>query len=155
MRSLRAGLLPFRGGGLVAAFRAAAGSLAGSACAEIPADKRLYAGGGGSVRGYAFQHAGPLDASNDPIGGRSIVELGAELRLRLAGAFGVVPFVDAANVYEQVLPSFDGGLLWGAGLGLRYYSSAGPSRVDLAFPLNRRTSIDDIFQLYVSLGQAF
>jgi translocation and assembly module TamA len=47
------------------------------------------------------------------------------------------------------------GLFWGTGVGLRYYTPIGPIRLDVAFPLNPRQSIDDSFQLYVSIGQAF
>jgi translocation and assembly module TamA len=31
----------------------------------------------------------------------------------------------------------------------------GPLRLDVAFPINRREGIDDSFQIYISLGQAF
>jgi translocation and assembly module TamA len=45
-------------------------------------------------------------------------------------------------------------LIFGAGLGLRYFTPVGPLRVDVAVPLDRR-DVDDAFQFYVSLGQAF
>jgi len=41
-----------------------------------------------------------------------------------------------------------------AGVGLRYFSPAGPIRLDLAFPVNGRGA-DDFFQFYFSIGQAF
>ena len=54
---------------------------------------------------------------------------------------------------------------WSAGLGLRYFSVAGPIRFDIGFPLNpqyvtagsagHRFRVDDVFQVYISLGQAF
>ncbi|MGZ9033449.1 MAG: hypothetical protein ACXW25_03430 [Rhodospirillales bacterium] len=31
----------------------------------------------------------------------------------------------------------------------------GPVRLDVAFPLNRRDDIDDPFQFYIALGEAF
>jgi translocation and assembly module TamA len=46
-------------------------------------------------------------------------------------------------------------LFWGCGLGLRYYTGFGPLRMDVAFPLDKRENIDDSFQLYISIGQAF
>src|SRR5205085_10121383 len=46
---------------------AAVSSIQGASLAELPADKRIYAGGGGSIRAYAYQKAGPLDANNNPI----------------------------------------------------------------------------------------
>ena len=59
---------------------------------------RLYAGGGGSVRGYAFRTIGPLDDNNDPRGGRSAVELNSELRAKLTESVGLVTFVDGGQV---------------------------------------------------------
>ena len=50
--------------------------------------------------------------------------------------------------------SLDAIAKWAAGLGLRYYSAVGPIRFDVAFPLNPR-SIDDPYQFYISIGQAF
>ena len=43
----------------VIAGRVAAGSIVGAEIEDIPADRRFYAGGGGSVRGYAYQSIGP------------------------------------------------------------------------------------------------
>lgn len=140
---------------VIIAARATVGSISGAGDATIPADKRFYAGGGGSVRGYGYQLAGPLDASGDPIGGRSLVEVGSELRLRMTKSLGGVLFLEGGNVFDDVVPDFGDALLWGTGVGLRYYTAAGPIRMDLGFPLKRRSGIDDAFQIYLSLGQAF
>ena len=43
----------------------------------------------------------------------------------------------------------------GTGIGLRYITSIGPLRADVGVPLDRRSNIDDIAQIYVSIGQAF
>ncbi len=138
---------------VVLAGRVGLGSIFGADTQEIPANKRFFAGGGGSVRGYEFQNVGPLDAINDPVGGRSLIEVGAEVRFRYRD-FGIVPFIDGGNVYDSELPKFDENLQWGVGLGVRYYSKIGPLRVDLAFPLNRREN-DDPVAFYISIGQAF
>jgi translocation and assembly module TamA len=37
---------------------------------------------------------------------------------------------------------------------VRYFSAIGPLRLDIAIPLNKR-EVDDSFQFYISLGQAF
>ena len=140
---------------VVLAARARLASILGSDTEDIPASKRLYAGGGGSVRGYGFQMLGPVDAENDPLGGRSAVEVGFETRLRLTDSIGIVPFIEGGEIYDQALPQFDQNLRWAAGIGARYFTGIGPLRVDLAFPINRREGIDDRFQFYVSLGQAF
>ena len=137
--------------------RTRVGSIIGESRAEIPAPKRFYAGGGGSIRGYQFQKVGPLDDENDPLGGRSLLEVSVELRLRLTETLGVVPFIDGGTVFTE--PDFrteeDDTIRWAAGLGFRYFTLIGPLRLDFAVPLNKRDRIDDDFQFYVSIGQAF
>ncbi|MGE0151636.1 MAG: autotransporter assembly complex family protein [Reyranellaceae bacterium] len=137
----------------VLAGRAGIASLLDLGNSLVPFDRRIYAGGGGSVRGYEYQSLGPRDG-NDPLGGRSSIELSAELRQRISGRFGMVAFVDAGNVWETSTPKPQQGLQYAAGLGARYYTDFGPLRLDVAVPLNRRKG-DDYFGLYVSLGQAF
>jgi translocation and assembly module TamA len=140
--------------GVVLAGRIGFGTMFGADRDEIPADERFYAGGGGSVRGFGFQLAGPLNADDDPIGGRSLLELSAEVRMRFTETIGGVVFVDAGSAFESTLPDFDPALRVGTGLGLRYFSPVGPLRLDIGFPINRR-AVDDAFQLYISIGQAF
>jgi translocation and assembly module TamA len=139
---------------VVLAGRTAVGTLVGASRADVPADLRFYAGGGGSVRGFAFQKAGELDDRNDPIGGRSLFEASGEVRVRVTESIGVVAFVDAGAAFTSPYPDFDDELRIGAGPGLRYFSPIGPLRLDVGFPVNPRDS-DDAFQLYISVGQAF
>jgi translocation and assembly module TamA len=139
---------------LVLAGRSAIGTLFGASRAEIPANLRFYAGGGGSVRGFAFQTAGELDGQDDPIGGRSLFEASGEVRVGVTETVGVVAFVDLGAAFTSSFPDFDDELRIGAGPGIRYFSPVGPLRVDLGFPVNPRDS-DDAFQLYISIGQAF
>jgi len=142
------------GPSIVLAGRVAAGSVAGGERDDIPADERFYAGGGGSVRGYAYQTVSPLDGT-DPIGGKSLFELSVELRIQISQAVGLVPFLDAGNAFTDSTPDPFGELFWAAGIGVRYATPIGPIRFDLGFPLDRRDGIDDTFQIYVSLGQSF
>ena len=58
---------------------------------EIPLDKRFYAGGGGSVRGYTFQSIGPRDAGNKPLGGASLLE--------------VINYVEHYGLHRRLLPN--------------------------------------------------
>jgi translocation and assembly module TamA len=139
---------------LVLAGRLALASLDGAPLFQLPADQRIYAGGGGSIRPYGYQLAGPLDASNKPIGGKSSLALNLEARVKITENIGIVPFVDAGSYYESPVPQLGRTLLYGVGLGLRYYTAFGPLRLDLATPLHKR-SADSPIQVYVSLGQAF
>jgi translocation and assembly module TamA len=137
---------------LVIAGRVRAGAIFGVARDDLAPSRRYYGGGGGSVRGYGFQRLGPLDPNGDPVGGRSINEFALEARYRF-GNFGIVPFFDAGNAYESVLPK-GGDLRYGAGIGGRFYTNFGPMRVDVATPLNPRPG-DGKVALYISIGQAF
>lgn len=139
----------------VFAVRGGVGSILGGSRTSVPADKRFYAGGGGSVRGYGYQLAGDVDSAGDPVGGKSVIETGFELRMKLTDSIGLVPFVEGGRAFDGNQPDFGQGLLWGAGLGVRYYSPVGPVRLDVAMPLDRRPGVDNAWQLYVSLGQAF
>lgn len=142
-------------GRTVLATRASFGTEPALSIGGIPPDKLFYAGGGGSVRGFVYQSAGPRDAFNNPLGGASVVEGSVELRQRIGEAFGAVAFVDAGSAYPDYLPNFS---LFaprvGAGAGIRYYTDFGPIRFDVGLPLNRRSG-DPPFGIYVSLGQAF
>ena len=141
-------------GRYVGAARLGLGSIVGAGLSSIPPDRRFYAGGGGSVRGYGFQKAGPRDRADDPTGGRSLFEAGLEMRIKVTETIGVVPFLDAGTVSDSSYPSFREPLRFGAGLGLRYYTGFGPLRVDVGVPLNPEGD-DARWQLYISLGQAF
>lgn len=140
---------------IVLAARVRGGAILGADRDRIAPSRRYYAGGGGSVRGYGFQDIGPRDAEGDPLGGKAIVEVSAEARYR-SRAFGhevgLVPFIDAGNVYPNG-PNISG-LRYGAGVGARYYSAFGPIRFDVATPLNPRSG-DPRVAIYVSIGQAF
>ncbi len=139
----------------VAAARFRYASIIGTDTSNIPAGRRLYAGGGGSVRPIQFQFAGPLDIDGGPAGGRSAIETGAELRVAVTEAFGLVPFVEGGTVYDGSRPDFASRYFTGGGLGAYYLTPAGPFRFDVAVPFNGRNGVDDAFQIYVSLGQAF
>lgn len=137
---------------LAGRFRVAA--TAGQALRTLPSNKRVFAGGGSSVRGYDYQLVGPLDANGVPIGGRSAVEAALEARARILKRVEIAAFADAGAVYAESFPDFVGDYLVGAGGGVRYLSSIGPIRLDFAVPLEKRATDRD-FQFYVSLGQPF
>lgn len=141
-------------GDLVLAGRLSIASVFGGPTDALPNDRLLYAGGGGSVRGYEFRSISPLDEDDDPTGGRSLVEGSIELRYRFLEDYGIVPFFDAGTVTEDVFPSFDEDVQYAAGLGFRYYSAIGPIRADIAVPLNPRDD-DEPVAFYISIGQAF
>lgn len=140
------------GHNIVLAGRVRMGSIIGSDSSDLAPSRRYYVGGGGSVRGFSYQAIGNLNANRKPLGGSSLAEFSIETRFRF-GDLGLVPFLDAGNLYTSTLPRMSG-LRLGTGLGLRYYTSFGPMRVDLGTPLHRHAGENRI-GVYVSLGQAF
>jgi translocation and assembly module TamA len=131
-----------------------AGAMGGAELADIPANWRLYAGGGGSVRGYAYNSLGPYGPFGAVIGGRSLFQVSAELRVKVTDTIGVVPFFDAGNAYASSFPNFSAPLYKAVGIGLRYFTAIGPIRADVAFPLEKRPGTGPV-AVYVSIGQAF
>ncbi len=143
-------------GSTVLAGRVRAATIQGADAGDIAPSRRLYAGGGASVRGFGFQGVGPRDSVGNPIGGASLVEFALEARIDtplFAGALEVVPFIDAGSVGRGSTPGFDE-IRVGAGIGIRYKTTFGPIRVDVATPINP-TPFDSPVVVYVSLGQAF
>jgi translocation and assembly module TamA len=137
---------------LVIAARGRLGAISGVSLLRIAPSRRFYSGGGGSVRGFGFQNIGPRDAFNDPVGGRGLAEFALEARVRF-GDFGVVPFIDAGNIYTGAIPTLKN-FRFGTGIGVRYHSNFGPIRLDVGTPINRQPG-DPRVAVYVSLGQAF
>jgi translocation and assembly module TamA len=139
---------------LVLALRGSLGATAGETAGRIPPSTRFYSGGGGSVRGYAYQSIGPRDSDRKPLGGNALLEAGAEARWKLGPQWGLVAFIDGGGVKDHPLKTFAPDMRWGAGLGLRYYTGIGPIRLDLATPLNPRED-DAPLHGYISIGQSF
>lgn len=140
-------------GRTIVAFRASLGSLIGTEAPNVPPAQRLYAGGGGSVRGYDYQSIGPRDRRGRPAGGASVLEGAVEFRQRIGGSLGAVAFLDTGAVGTDALAPTDA-LRVGAGVGLRYYTAFGPVRADIGVPLVRQPGSSG-FGLYIGIGHAF
>ncbi len=141
---------------VIMAGRVRLAAIPGAPLFAIAPSRRLYAGGGSSVRGYGYQAIGPRDEIGQPLGGRSLVEGSIEARIKtgfFGGNLSVVPFFDAGSVATGTVPNFRYNK-FGAGVGLRYATGFGPLRLDVGFPLNPEPE-DSFVAVYVSLGQAF
>jgi len=177
-------LLPIDPGRTVLAASALAGVAQGAGETSLPPDQRFYAGGSGTIRGYAYQSVGPQfpeggPAAHLPTGGTSIEAGSLELRQRFGANFGAAMFLDAGRVSANlravpgeavVMPApgkssvgvmaIPEGLRIGAGVGVRYYTPIGPIRLDVAVPVNANANDRKVpgygsFQVYIGLGQAY
>jgi translocation and assembly module TamA len=121
---------------------------------DVPPDRRFYAGGGGSVRGYEYNSIYPAERDTLGLtpGGQGLLEGSLEARWRFGERWGAAAFIDGGTAFDDWSEATD--LSYGAGIGLRYDLGFAPLRVDLAVPFDSDESGDD-FALYISLGQAF
>lgn len=139
----------------VLAGKATLGSIWGTSKHSIPPSERFYAGSDNLLRGYRYLSVSPLNHDNKPVGGRSMMVYSLEARMRLTESIGFVTFWDVGNVYADPYPQLDHKQLNAVGIGARYHTPVGPLRLDVAFPLNPRKHVDNKFQVYFSIGQAF
>lgn len=112
---------------------------------DLPASVRFFAGGDRSVRGYAYESLGPVDADGNVTGGTHLLEASVEFDRMIARNWSVAAFADTGSAFNNFDPKFSTGI----GLGVRWYSPVGPIRVDFAHPL------DDpgrSFRLHITLG---
>lgn len=128
--------------------RADGGALLTEEFRLLPASLRFFAGGEGSVRGYAFQELGAVDREGNVIGGDSLLTASVEvdwLFLERLGRWGVAAFLDGGNAMR----SFQGDLARGLGAGIRWVSPVGLLRVDFAWALDKPGTP---MRLHISLG---
>ena len=150
-------LLGETAGRSILALRGLVGTITGANTFDVPPDQRFYAGGGGTVRGWRYQSVGPAFPDRTPLGGTSVAVGSVEYRQRILGPYGFAVFADAGEVGSRGAPFAGSGVVRiGAGAGLRYYTSIGPIRIDVAAPLNRDPTVKtDIVEAYIGIGQAF
>jgi len=95
---------------------------------ELPNFYRFKAGGSNSVRGYGFE-----ELSTNHIGSNHIVSASAEVEMKFLDSWSAALFFDIGNAFNDWS---NPQLKRGAGVGLRWYSIAGPIRVDVAQALD-------------------
>ena len=130
--------------------------------AAVPFFKRYFLGGSTSVRGWGRYEVSPLTESGYPIGGLTVVETSAEVRVPIGAKLSAVAFVDAGSVGRTPWKLDPGGFRSAVGPGVRYDTPIGPVRLDLGYQLN---PIEGLlvkgkpearrWRAHVSIGQAF
>lgn len=145
--------------GLTLAFNGEAAFGHGYGGNDYPVFKNYYAGGIGSVRGYATGTLGPKDTNGNAVGGTTRLVGSIELGFPVPGTgadrtLRLFTFLDAGNVYaEGVAPSL-GELRYSSGLGLSWISPIGPLKVSLGFPLRKKEG-DETQRFQFQIGTAF
>lgn len=108
---------------------------------SIPLNRRFFAGGSGSVRGWKNRELGSMAQSEIPLGGNFLFEGNAELRINHMRGFGKLWFLNLENLWAVYF--IDYGNLWNnfkdvnirdvaiaSGVGIRYDTFVGPVRFD-------------------------
>ena len=95
---------------------------------QLPNFYRFKAGGSQSVRGYAFE-----SLSNNDIGSNHVITASVETEFRFLERWSAAAFFDIGNAFNKWS---DPDLHKGVGVGIRWYSIAGPIRVDVAQALD-------------------
>jgi len=127
---------------------------------DLPFFKNFYAGGIGSVRGFATASLGPVETGTDErLGGNRRVVGGMELLMPFPGTgrdrsvrWGA--FVDAGQVYGKNEKLDLGEIRYSAGVALAWFSPIGPLKFSLAKPLNAREG-DKTERFQFQLGNVF
>ncbi|HEX5789270.1 MAG TPA: BamA/TamA family outer membrane protein [Woeseiaceae bacterium] len=91
---------------------------------QLPNFYRFKAGGSASVRGYDFEQL-----SNNNIGSNNVITASAEIEYRITNKWSAAAFADIGNAFNDWS---DTDLKLGVGVGVRWYSIAGPIRLDVA-----------------------
>ena len=113
--------------------------------ATIPVNRRFFAGGRSTIRGYPEQTLFPrqagvtrTDGQLSP-GGELMVALKTELRFPLLEGLEGALFYDVGDLFDRSEDfAVDGDTRQGVGFGVRYATPIGPLLLDIAFPLVRR-----------------
>lgn len=108
---------------------------------DLPNLYRFKAGGSKSVRGYGFE-----SLSNNGLGSNNIVVASAEIEMNFRPDWSVAAFFDAGNAFND-WSEYE--LRKGVGVGVRWYSIAGPIRLDVARGLDLQ---GDPWRIHFTIG---
>jgi translocation and assembly module TamA len=108
---------------------------------HLPNFYRFKTGGSNSVRGYGFE-----ELSNNHIGSNHVLTASAEIEMKFLDNWSAALFIDIGNAFNDWS---NPELKKGVGVGLRWYSIAGPIRVDVAQALDL---IDKPWRLHFTIG---
>lgn len=129
---------------------------------NVPFYRRYFLGGASSLRGWGRFEVSPLSGFGFPIGGLSMLEGSAELRVDVWGRFGAAAFVDYGNVWAESWTIDPADLRYAVGSGLRYETPIGPARFDVGYQVNPIEGLlvngepqKRRFRMHFSIGQAF
>jgi outer membrane protein insertion porin family len=119
---------------------------------DLPLFERYFPGGINSVRGFADRSLGPKE-DGDVVGGDKQAIMNVELLFPIAEQYGLrgLAFFDVGQAFGSSQSISWGEFRRSVGMGARWISPFGPLRVELGFPLNKKSG-DDTSVLGFSAG---
>ena len=126
--------------------RAEVGKIFASELSEVPASKRFFAGGQGSIRGFSFESISPRDPQGALTGADKLITTTLEYQYDFTENWAIVGFVDSGKAFINDDDEFRNG----AGLGVRWKTPVGAVGIDIAVPVDDPEY--DGFQLHFYLG---
>ncbi len=121
---------------------------------DLLPNRRFFAGGVNTMRGFKRRQLGPADGTGDPLGGDRRLLAGLELRFPLLGILGGALFADSGQVWSDG-PDSSRQLRHALGGGLLIRTPVGPVRIDLARNLGDPPADEPRQVLHVSIGHPY
>ncbi|MGJ8671486.1 BamA/OMP85 family outer membrane protein [Rubritalea sp.] len=105
---------------------------------DLPIDRRFFAGGPNSMRGFSEGELGPRSKSGDPLGGESYWTGTLELVRQVKGPLNLGFFYDLGQVYQKYEDLSFSDPSQAVGLSARIHLPIGPIRFEYGYNLNRK-----------------
>ncbi len=121
---------------------------------SVPTNELLFLGGADTIRGYAEDSLGPVDAQGKPTGGRTRWIWNEELRLRIWKQFQLVAFFDMGSLTNTFSAINWNSIRRSVGTGLRYVTPVGPIRAEYGFKLDRKPG-ESLGHFHFTFGYVF
>ncbi|MBU1698526.1 MAG: BamA/TamA family outer membrane protein [Candidatus Eisenbacteria bacterium] len=118
-------------------------------------NKRFYAGGATSMRGFKRRQLGPVDESGTPLGGEEKIEAAAEIRFPLIWRFKGALFVDSGQVWQRRQEASLDDLEIAVGPAIMVQTPVGPIRLDIGRRLTDKVPMQPKTVIHISIGNPF
>jgi outer membrane translocation and assembly module TamA len=122
---------------------------------DLTPNRRWYAGGASSMRGYQRRRLGPQDSEGNPIGGELRLLAGGEYRMPLTSLLGLAFFLDTGQVWATPEDFSFRRYQAAVGAGLLIKTPVGPIRFDFAHIVTEPVNDESRWQLHFAIGHPY
>ncbi|MFH1279039.1 MAG: BamA/TamA family outer membrane protein [Candidatus Eisenbacteria bacterium] len=122
---------------------------------DLLPNKRFFAGGASSMRGFERRRLGPRDNEGAPLGGEAKIEAAAELRFPLVWRVRAAAFTDAGQVWSRAREIRPDQLEVAVGPSLMILTPVGAVRVDWGHRITDREKGEPSDVYHLSIGHPF